>query len=254
MSRECGRGSEGEAEFAEAMVYTFPDSDTLSEGAASHIAELASATFERCGRFSLVLSGGKTPSGTYRVLARKLTSSQWNMVHVYWGDERCVPPSSVDSNYRMAQRSLLDIACIPSSQVHRIEAEDPDSANAAERYDEIFPERPDLLVLGVGSDGHTASLFPKSPLLHEEHARFAPVQAPVDPRKRISLAPLGIKSASNILVLVSGEGKADAVKRVFHKQGDIFETPARLVTDAVWFVTEGAAGAVPEFARSADRR
>jgi 6-phosphogluconolactonase len=224
------------------MIYTFDDSESLAQYAANEIAKSAQLSMAERGRFDLVLAGGKTPNRTYEILAEAGSGSRlWENTHFSWADERCVPPDDVESNYHSARLCLLDPLKIPPGHIHRIPAEDADPSEAAERYGTIFPQRPDLLLLGMGDDGHTASLFPGSPALDETRRRFVVSQAPVEPRLRITATPPTIAAARTILVLVCGKNKADAVRRVFSREGDIHETPARLVRGAIWLVDKSAA-------------
>jgi 6-phosphogluconolactonase len=195
------------------------------------------------GLFHLALSGGSTPRGAYGILAEKLGADPRlrRATHFYWGDERCVPAGHPQSNYAMARGCLLDRLEILPGQVHRIHAEDPDPEGAAEQYAASFPARVDLLLLGMGEDGHTASLFPGSRGLARGDRRFVFVEAPVEPRGRITITPAGIAAAREVLVLVCGASKAAALRRVFAPEGDVQQSPARLVREATWFVDRSAA-------------
>ncbi len=193
-------------------------------------------------RFDLVLSGGSTPRRMFELLADGTSADRdlWDTTHVYWGDERCVSADHPDSNYRMAMTALIIPVGLPAAHVHRIEADAEDPDAVAGRYGADFPACPDLLLLGLGTDGHTASLFPGSPLFGESADRFAVVEGPVEPRRRITMTPRTIASARDVLILVSGGNKRAAMRRVMSENGDVADTPARLVRDAVWFVTEDA--------------
>ena len=213
-----------------------------------YIAAVARRCVAERGSFRWVLSGGRTPEETYRALAEKLHCSRelWGKTHVFWGDERCVPCDHPQSNYLMAKRRLLDFVDIPPQQIHRIPADAPDLRRAVEQYERILPIVPDLIMLGLGEDGHTASLFPHSPALEESERRLALIEAPVEPRARITVTPPVLAAAREVLVLVAGSGKAAALARVFAAEGDYHETPARLVRDAAWFVDKDAAVQIVE--------
>ena len=225
------------------MIQIFPDYETLSREAAARIVLLGMSAIVERDRFDFVLSGGDTPRRCYEILAERLREEPefWRDTHVFWGDERCVAVDDPASNYARAKETLLDVVKAPAENVHRIRAESVNLNAAADAYADVFPERPDLLLLGMGADGHTASLFAGSPALDERVKRFAVVEAPSDPKTRITMTPPAIVSARNVLVLVSGTEKADALQRVF-TDGDVRETPAALVGEATWFVTNDAMG------------
>jgi len=230
------------------MRCEFPNYEALSQAAAKNILLVGQRCLAEKGRFDLVLSGGKTPARTYEILAAKAQENRglWNKTRVFWGDERCVPPDDPRSHYHMAKLCLLDPLKIPPVQIHRIEAEDPNPQEAARHYESIFPAQPDLLLLGMGEEGHTASLFPGSPALDETRRRLVPVEVPALPPLRITITPPVIAAARTVFVLASGSNKAEALRRVFAKDGDVHETPARLVRDGVWFVDAEAAKGIVE--------
>ncbi len=227
------------------MIRIFEDLGSLSDAAARYIAERAEDAVRGRGEFHWLLCGGSTPRTTFRLLAGNPYGERsfWWRTHFYWGDERCVPPTSEQSNYRLAKESLLDLIGTPAEQVHRMPADAPDLQAAAAVYETILPERPDLVLLGIGEEGHTASMFPHSPALDEAKRRVMHVVAPeyAAPRDRLTITPPVLRAADRILVLVEGEKKAEALGKVFRDEGDIHETPARLVRDAVWFVDRAAA-------------
>ncbi len=167
------------------------------------------------GRCALALAGGETPRPVYCLLAKSEFSRHidWQKVEFYFGDERCVPPDHPDSNYRMAYETLFSSLHIAPVQVHRIEAERPDRDQAAADYDAILPQRLHLILLGMGEDGHTASLFPGSPALDEHVRRVVVVQGSKPPPWRITITPPVIAAAENVLVMVSGEQKAPVIAR-----------------------------------------
>jgi 6-phosphogluconolactonase len=165
----------------------------------------------------------------------------WLAVHVFFGDERAVPPDHPDNNYRMAKESLLDRVPIPPSQVHRMQAEHPDRDAAARNYETVLPESLDVLVLGIGEDGHTASLFPGAESLRESTRRVIPVIGPKPPPERLTLTSPPILAARYCLMLAAGAGKADAVSRALDGPWDPIATPAQLARRGVWFVDPPAA-------------
>jgi 6-phosphogluconolactonase len=146
------------------------DPEALAGRAAGWIADAIRKTVREQGSCSLALAGGSTPRAAYQRLPA-LPEVPWDKVEIFFGDERAVPPDSPDSNYRMARESLLQHVPIPAEQVHRMEAERNDLGQVAREYEALLPEALDILVLGVGADGHLASLFPHAPALAEQERR-----------------------------------------------------------------------------------
>ena len=211
------------------------------------------------GRFAVAISGGSTPRRLYRLLARRghLTPPgplPWAAVHWFWCDERAVPPEDDLSNYG-AWQTAIHGAPVPADNVHRIAGEEP-SERAAELYEQelrrFFPApRPDfdLVLLGLGEDGHTASLFPRSEALAETSRWVAaPRVHPPGPR-RVTLTLPAINAAARAVFLVSGEEKAEALRRVLHGPLDVESLPAQGVQPAsgacVWLVDRDAAAGLP---------
>ena len=229
------------------MLKVCADAEELAREAARFIAAAGIGAVYSTGRFDLVLAGGRTPLGAYRELVAGFGHQMrlWRRVHLWWGDERCAPPRDPDSNFHAAGLALILPLGVSRSRVHRIEAEARDPERVAREYGRAFPERPDLLVLGVGEDGHTAALFPHSPALEEGEERFVYVKdSPKPPPRRITLTPAGIRSARRTLVLAAGASKASAVERALAAEGSAAETPARLARDALWMVDREAAAKV----------
>lgn len=227
------------------------DKQGLAGAAARDFADRAAEAIERFGRFAVALAGGSTPKATYELLARDSAEElDWANVHVFFGDERTVPPDHEDSNYRMAREALLDH--VPVGSVHRMRGELPPEEAAIAYEEELqgffggegLPSL-DLIMLGIGADGHTASLFPHTPAL-EETDRWV-VANPVEKLETVRLtltAPL-INAARAVDFLVAGEDKAEALKMVFEGDADPREYPARLVRSAgetTWMVDRAAAG------------
>lgn len=211
----------------------FPDTGALADAAADHVAACAEDALRERGRFLLVLAGGTTPSGVYRRLGSLQPARiDWGHVHLFWGDERCVPPDDPRSNYAMVVRSLLSAVSVPVGHVHRIRGEAaPDQAAAA--YDRDLAQffgvpapsglghAPafDMALLGIGEDGHTASLFPDSPALDATGwavATRAPVSA--DVRDRVSLTLPALDASRECLILAAGEEKREIVERAMEQQ------------------------------------
>jgi 6-phosphogluconolactonase len=215
------------------------DSEELPRRAAQRLAEeLAKAISER-GMASLCLAGGTTPKATYEALAT--LPLDWSLIDVFFGDERCVPADHAESNYRMAKSALFDRISIPTERIHRMQGELSDRAAAARAYEAELPERIDVMVLGIGEDAHTASLFPGSPALREEVRRVVPVIGPKPPPERLSLTPPVLRASRLCVVLGSGAGKAEPVRRAFHDPLDVVSTPIQLARGGVWFLDPPAA-------------
>jgi 6-phosphogluconolactonase len=227
----------------------------VAREAASRIAGVLERAVETRGRASLGLSGGNTPLDTYRALAQDARVN-WAKVHVFWVDERAVQPNEDRSNYHWAKTTLLDPAGVPSECIHRMEAERPDRDAAAREYEKtirsLVPADEDgvpcfdTLVLGVGDDGHTASLFPGEPTVDLVGQAVAPVPARDAREARLTLTAPIIEHALFVFVLAQGAKKHPALVRVWDVQGDVHQTPARILRlcrgTLVWFVDRAAAG------------
>jgi 6-phosphogluconolactonase len=193
--------------------------------------EVAAVVAERLARAArtggtVVLTGGKTPEQAYREAAKR--EPDWSRVDVWWGDERCVPPDDENSNYGMAKRSLLDRLQHLPRGVHRIKGELGKDDAAAEYERELDDSGLDLLLLGVGPDGHVASLFPNAPTLRRRK-KVLPAEPGLEPFvDRVTLSLPVLRSASEILFLLAGESKADAAARAFAGKPSP-DTPASLV-------------------------
>jgi 6-phosphogluconolactonase len=236
----------------------FPDPASVAHAAASLIIRLARESVDTRGRFSLALSGGSTPGALYRLLATEPHAAKvpWPYVHLFWGDERCVPPDDPGSNYNLAYRTLISEVPIPDENVHRVPGElEPDAAALA--YESALTgyfcgphTRLDLILLGLGADGHTASLFPGSAALEEKKRLALPVQAMYQdrPTARVTLTLPAINAARNVLFLVTGESKAGILATALGHPGT--GLPAQLVRPVAGQVTwlldaAAAAGLVP---------
>jgi 6-phosphogluconolactonase len=192
---------------------------------------LAAVVAERLARAareggSVVLTGGKTPEEAYKQAAQR--EPDWSRVDLWWGDERCVPPDDENSNYGMAKRALLDRIDGPPRSVHRIKGELGKDAAAADYERELGDTQLDLLLLGVGPDGHVASLFPNAPTLRQRKP-VLPAEAGLEPFvDRVTLSLPALRGAREVLFLLAGEAKADAAARAFAWEPSP-DTPASLV-------------------------
>ena len=181
----------------------------LENAAAAFVLSCAQLSIERQHRFRLVMAGGQTPSGVYRVLRDAPTD--WSCWHIYFSDERCVARDDAQSNSRMARDCLLDYVPIPDSQIHVIPTE-LGADGAAASYDALLQTHTpfDLVLLGVGEDGHTASLFPGQ-VTDTDRWTVAVHDAPKPPSERVSLSVRALRTTANVLVITSGIGKRDAI-------------------------------------------
>jgi 6-phosphogluconolactonase len=199
-----------------------------AEEAARFVAEELVAA-ARAGQ-AIVLTGGTTPGHAYTLAAK--AEPDWSGAALWWGDERCVPPEDERSNFRLAREGLLDGLSAQPREVHRIRGELGAEAAAAEYDAELEGAGLDLVLLGIGADGHTASLFPDQPTLDERSKRAIPAEAKLEPFvERVTLTVPVLCSAPEVLFLVTGEQKAEAVERAFGRPSDP-STPASLIRSA----------------------
>jgi 6-phosphogluconolactonase len=233
------------------FVYETPDE--LAEAAARDFAARAGEAIGERGRFAVALAGGSTPKATYERLARDYADRlDWSGVHVFFGDERTVPPDHEDSNYRMAREAILDH--IPVGGVHRMRGELPPEEAAAAYEEELRsffgedPPRFDLILCGLGEDGHTLSLFPETSALDvaDRWVVANPVLKLETTRLTLTIPVLNASSA--VTFLVAGEGKAKALKEVLEGDADPRAYPAKLVRpesgDLIWMADRAAAGSL----------
>lgn len=199
-------------------IVTFSAPEELYAFAHRRIETLAEEAVRDRGRFTAALSGGSTPLPLYRLLAQS-ARMPWDSVHLFWSDERCVPPDDPESNYAAAKRMLLDSARIPDDHVHRIPGEDSPT-DAADAYQvtlrRVLGEngRLDLVLLGAGADGHTASLFPEHAALEETDRWVLPVHVSTASAWRVSMTLPAINAARDVLILVVGREKRELLKRI----------------------------------------
>ena len=199
--------------------------ELAGHAASMFVAQAARALGSR-GLFTVALSGGRTPRRMYELLGQDHLAHQvvWPAVHVFFSDERCVPPDDDRSNYGMARRALLSKLPLPPSNVHRMRGEDPDPSAEAARYEREIrditgdPPRLDMVLLGMGEDGHTASLFPADAALGETRRLAAAVRIP-DGTSRLTITLPAINAARLVAVIVSGERKAPMLQRVLGSGG-----------------------------------
>lgn len=232
------------------------DAQEVAREAATRMARAIRNAAGKNGRAAIALSGGNTPRDAYTLLARE-SGIDWTKVNVFWVDERAVPPTDDRSNYRWAKATLLDPAGIAPSRVHRMPADSPDLDAAARDYEKTIRAHVeldgdavpafDVIVLGVGEDGHTASLFPGEKTVDIHNRLVAPVPAAPGREARLTLTPVPIEHARQVFVLAVGAGKRPALERVWAAQGDVHQTPARTVRGCrgavTWIIDKAAGGA-----------
>jgi 6-phosphogluconolactonase len=231
----------------------YPDRESLSQAAAQLWVRQAAEAVQTRGRFSVALSGGSTPGRTYELLAQPPFTDQvpWDRTHIFWGDERCVPLDDSRSNARVAHQTFLDRVPIPESQVHPIFCHQSPEAGAAAYEAELrafgagAPPRLDLIFLGLGEDGHTASLFPGSAALEEKVRWAVPVYVPAQGFHRVTLTAPFINQAALVVFLVAGANKAMVLKEVLTGPRDPKRLPAQLISprdgELHWLVDREAA-------------
>ncbi len=245
--------------------HTFADADAVAQGAAQWIAGLAEQAISAHGRFSVALAGGSTPRRIYEILAGDEGPGRgidWSKVHVFFGDERTVPPDHADSNFRMANDALLTRVVIPIENVHRMIGEGDAVANARLYEDELrsfygddadWPAF-DLVMLGMGDDGHTASLFPSTDALAERRAWVVANWVEKFNTFRITLTAPAINHAARVLFTVTGAGKAARLKEIVEGPRDTGRLPSQLIEPrggAIdWFVDEAAVAELSSEIRS----
>jgi 6-phosphogluconolactonase len=219
-------------------VIPVEDRKAFVRAAAQHIvAEIDRSIAER-GGCSMALAGGETPRPVYQELARPGSAEliDWSKVDLYFSDERCVPPDDPVSNYGMVRETLLASETVKPAAVHRIQGELGDRERAASEYESLLPPALDLLLLGMGADGHTASLFPGEAALNETERRVIVAVGGNPPLPRITVTPRVIGEARSLLVLISGESKAETVRRAIDGPYDPSALPIQLAGRGMWIL------------------
>lgn len=240
------------------IVHIYPDAAETCRAAADRVAAIAAEAIGERGRCFIALAGGTTPIPMYRALSESDRRQQvdWNRCEFFWTDERPVPPGDIESNFRMTNEALLRPLAIPEERIHRMKAESFDKDAAAEDYQEELarafgvqpygePPRFDVVLLGVGDDGHTASLFPATPALLETRRWI--VANPVRKLEsvRLTMTPMLINRARHIIFLATGERKAAVIAEVLEGPIDTQRLPAQIIRPAEgqveWFLDQSAA-------------
>jgi len=238
------------------QLRVFPSPAELFRGAAEEFSALAAQAVREHGRFSVALSGGSTPKGLYSLLADRFQDLPWNKIYFFWGDERHVPPESPESNYRMVREALLSRVALPEDHVFRVRGEETDADAAAREYERAlagffglqpgqFP-RFDLILLGLGEDGHTASLFPGSRGLQEKGRLVIANWVEKFKDYRISFTYPVLEHAACVMFVVSGAAKAPILRQVLEEP--LAGLPSQAVQvrqgSLLWFVDAAAASAL----------
>jgi 6-phosphogluconolactonase len=235
------------------MIRVFSDIESLSRSAADLFVETSQQAIADYERFSVALSGGNTPRRLYEILATapRRDQIQWQFIHVFWGDERCVSPTDPRSNFLMTRETLLKHVPIPTTNIHPV-CSDLSPENAAIHYEsqlrKFFGNQPpafDLILLGLGDNAHTASLFPHTPVLNETERWVSEVYTPESELARVTLTAPLINQANQVVFLVSGADKAQALQNVIEGTYQPHELPAQLIrpngAHPTWLVDKAAA-------------
>ena len=219
-----------------------PDTAALARRTAQHFVETAEQAVAKRGRARMAISGGSTPKAAFQLLADQTqpwrARMPWDKLELYWVDERTVPPDNPESNYRMTKEAMLDKVPLPPAQVHRMEGElEPEVAAA--RYESLLrnnfrlegAESPrfDLILLGMGDDGHTASIFPHTEAIHTLGSLVIANRVPQKDTWRITLTWPVINQGDSVFFLIGGKGKAELVKEVFSGPRDVERLPSQLI-------------------------
>ncbi|MBZ5695268.1 MAG: 6-phosphogluconolactonase [Acidobacteriia bacterium] len=236
----------------------FPDLEALSRGALDELLKTMGDAVKQRGRFTIALAGGRTPAKLYELWARAESEgahTPWDSVHLFWGDERFVPHDDLLSNYRMAREALIAHVPIPADNVHPMPGpkEFKTPAEAAEAYESDLRKffgsgAPafDLQLLGLGVEGHTASLFPGSPALEEKKRWVAAVEAPAKPSERLTLTPVVLNQGRDTFFLVSGGDKKEIIEALRNEpESRLSKYPAGRIKPAgrvMWFLDKAAQG------------
>jgi 6-phosphogluconolactonase len=234
-------------------IRIFKTSNELFAAAVSEFAKLAADAVQKRGRFCVALSGGSTPKGMYSLLATSFTPIPWESIYFFWGDERHVPPTDPESNYRMVYEAMLSKVPVPLQNIFRISSEEKDPELVAKQYEQTlikffglnagqFP-RFDLVLLGLGPDGHTASLFPDSTALREANRLVVANWVEKFKTHRITLTLPVLNNAGVVEFLVSGKEKAGIVHQVLDGDGNQYPSQMIRLRDGrlVWLLDQAAA-------------
>lgn len=240
---------------AKPQILVLDDRESLFVRAAEEIVHVSGESICTHGQFAWCLTGGNTPADVYSLIATRFhLSVDWNAVHLFWGDERCVPPGDEASNYGMANRTMLSKLSLDPEQIHRMRGEDDPEQGAREYEKQLkqffslsdgeFP-RFDLVLLGLGDNVHIASLFPGIPAIHERRRLAVAVAVDAPQPERITLTPPVLNNAARVMFIVAGQNKAQAVKTALEGPRDADRYPAQIIDPAhgevMWLLDRAAA-------------
>ncbi|UCG13699.1 MAG: 6-phosphogluconolactonase [Deltaproteobacteria bacterium] len=242
---------------SEFEVRVVEDVEALSHEAARAIVGLAMEALQTRDYFSLALSGGSTPKRLYALLAQDPSFREeldWSKIHFFWGDERHVPPDHPESNYRLAYEAMLLKVPVPTANIHRLRAENPDASMVADEYEQELltffqPQQGELprfhcVLLGMGSDGHTASLFPGTSAVHERGRLVIANWVEKFQAHRITMTPPVLNNANSVIFMVSGEEKAETLRQVLQGEEQPDQFPSQLIKPThgtlLWLVDKPA--------------
>src|ERR1041385_7749093 len=238
------------------MIEIFSNSQELARGAAEYFVARSAEAVAQKGNFTVALSGGSTPKVLYQLLADEnepfRAQVPWARTHFFWSDERHVPPDHPDSNYRMAYEAMLSRVPVPEGNVHRIRGENPDAQKAADEYEQTLIQqtkqslpRLDLILLGLGPDGHTASIFPGSDVLHETKRLVSAPWVEKFNTHRITMTLPLLNNGASVLFLISGAEKAEIVKEILQGPKQSAGREVKPTTgDVLWLLDRDAASAL----------
>jgi 6-phosphogluconolactonase len=234
-------------------IKIFPTPYELAKNFAEEMVNIIIESTKNKKTFTIALSGGSTPETLFTILSENFAASvPWQFIHVFWGDERCVPPDNKESNFGMANKRLLSKIKIPSENIHRVRGEDDPEKEAIRYSEEIsaFTAKRDdlplfdLIILGLGEDGHTASIFPGHTVLFDSWKICEVAFHPVTKQKRITLTGRVINNAENVSFLITGEKKAEVIGKLFKKTSTVHDYPASHVNPVHgrlnWFLDKDA--------------
>jgi 6-phosphogluconolactonase len=237
------------------IIHIEPNAEAVAQKAAAFIANRISSVLKNQDRFTIALSGGSTPKRLHEILAQSpyKESIDWNRIHVFWGDERYVPLDDERNNARMAYDTLLNHVVVPEDQVHIMRTDSPDPREAALQYESILhryfdnsDHSFDILLLGMGDDGHTLSLFPGTEIVHETKRWCAAFFLQQQDMFRVTITKTIANKSACILFLTTGKAKAPALKQVLHGPVNINLYPAQTIQPEAgelhWIVDSAAAG------------
>ena len=249
-------------------IRILPSAEAIAETAADELIKAAAKAVGEKGEFYLALAGGSTPKALYTLLSKSpvlRAKVPWSKSQFFFGDERHVPPDDPESNFRMAQEAMFSLAPISAKQIHRIQGEDPDAARAARKYEQDLLAsfrladgqlpRFDLVLLGMGAEGHTASLFPGTKALKEERRLAVSNWVGKLYTDRITLTPPVLNHSARILFLVHGIEKATALQAVLEGPYEPEQLPAQMIQprqgSVLWLVDPTAASRLTRKAKAA---